>query len=144
MDDMFRPLRKYATFSGRARRKEFWLWVLAYIIGAFIIGFIEGAIGLAPEPVATSEFGEGTAAFAYSMQGGPLTWVYMLALLIPNLAVAVRRLHDTGKSGWWLLIGLIPLVGWIVLIVFYCLEGQRGTNEYGPDPKGGSPAEVFA
>jgi uncharacterized membrane protein YhaH (DUF805 family) len=144
MDDMFRPLRKYATFSGRARRKEFWLWFLAYIIGAMVITFIESAIGLAPEPQTTSQFGDGSVSVSFYSQGGPLTSVYVLALLIPNIAVTVRRLHDTGRSGWWFLMIFLPIIGWIVLLVFYCLEGQRAPNEYGPDPKGADPAEVFA
>src|SRR5436305_1691005 len=64
-----------------------------------------------------------------------LYYIYGLAVLLPNLAVGVRRLHDTGKSGWWLLIGLIPIVGWIVLLVFFVTAGQPGNNQYGPDPK---------
>ena len=67
---------------------------------------------------------------------GPLYLIYTLAFLLPSIAVAIRRLHDTGRTGWWLLLALIPLIGAIVLIVFYCLDSQPGENEYGPNPKG--------
>ena len=76
--------------------------------------------------------------FAYA---GPITTLYYLAVFLPSLAVAVRRLHDTNRSGWWILLGLVPLVGFIVLIVFYAQAGNVGTNKYGPDPKG---AEDYA
>ena len=144
MDDMFRPLRKYATFSGRARRKEYWLWFLFYLVGAIVVMYLDTALGLAPEPQTVSEFGDGTAAVGVSFQGGILTWIFIAAMFIPNLAVGIRRLHDTGKSGWWLLIGLVPLIGAIVLIVFFVQSGTPGPNEYGPDPKGANHAEVFA
>ena len=72
----------------------------------------------------------------WSAYAGPLTTLYYLAVFLPSLAVAVRRLHDTNRSGWWILLGLVPLVGFIVLIVFYAQAGNVGTNKYGPDPKG--------
>ena len=111
-------LKKYAVFSGRARRKEYWFFVLFNLIISFVLGLIDGAMG----------FGEKGGA-------GPLGAVYSLAVLIPSLAVSVRRLHDTGRSGWWLLIGLIPCVGFIVLIVFMVQDSDPGDNQYGPNPK---------
>ncbi|MCK7594540.1 DUF805 domain-containing protein [Pseudomarimonas salicorniae] len=112
-------LKKYAVFSGRARRKEYWMFVLFNIIIAFVLGIIDGVLGL------TTEGGMG-------ILGG----LYSLAVLLPSIAVGVRRLHDTGRTGWWLLIAFIPLIGAIVLIVFFVLDSQPGSNEYGPNPKG--------
>ena len=119
MDWYLGVLKKYAVFSGRAHRTEFWMFVLINLIVSIILGFIDSMLGLASE--------EGY---------GLLSGVYVLAVLLPSVAVAVRRLHDTGRSGWWQLIGFVPLVGFIVLLVFYVLDSQPGTNEYGPNPKG--------
>src|SRR5690606_11242221 len=112
-------LKKYAEFGGRARRKEYWMFVLFNIIIAFVLGLIDGMLGL------TTDGGMG-------ILGG----LYTLAVLLPAIAVGVRRLHDTGRSGWWLLIGFVPVIGFIVLIVFFVLASQPGSNEYGPNPKG--------
>ena len=112
--------KKYACFSGRARRKEYWLFVLFNLIASIIIGVIAGVLAGAT----------GVGAFSYL---GP---IYSLAVLIPGFAVLFRRLHDTGRSGWWWLIAFIPIIGWIVLIVFCCLDSQPGDNQYGPNPKG--------
>ena len=106
-------LKKYAVFSGRARRKEYWMFFLLNFIIALALGFIEGLFG-----------GPGVIGMLYS-----------LAVLIPGLAVSVRRLHDTGRSGWWLLIGLIPLIGAIVILVFMVQEGKNESNDFGEDPK---------
>ena len=106
-------LKKYAVFSGRARRKEYWMFVLFYIIFGIILGIIEGIIGIS----------------------GILTGLYCLALLIPSIAVSVRRLHDIGRTGWWVLICLVPIVGSIVLLIFMLLDSQPGDNQYGPFPK---------
>jgi uncharacterized membrane protein YhaH (DUF805 family) len=112
-------LKKYAVFSGRARRKEYWLFVLFSLIVALVLGFIDGAAGLA-DPQS-----------GY----GPLGGLYTLAVLIPSIAVAVRRLHDTDHSGWWLLIGLVPVIGAIVLLVFMVQDSKSGQNQYGENPK---------
>ena len=110
-------LKKYTVFSGRARRKEYWFFVLWYVIISIGLAIIDAVAGLRIGDV------------------GVLQVLYALAVLIPSLAVAVRRLHDTGRTGWWLLIGLIPLIGFIVLLVFMFLDSQPGENEYGPSPK---------
>ena len=115
-------LKQYAVFSGRARRKEYWMFFLFNLIIAFVLGFIDVALILASE----------------STGYGPLGWLYSLAVLIPAIAVAIRRLHDTGRSGWWLLIGLIPLLGALVILVFMVLDGEQGENKYGPNPKAGA------
>jgi uncharacterized membrane protein YhaH (DUF805 family) len=112
-------LRKYAVFSGRARRKEYWMFALFNIIIAFALAVIEGLTGIFPES-------------PRSVLGS----IYMLAVFLPSLGVGVRRLHDTGRSGWWLLIGLVPIIGWIVLLVFNVQDSQPGENRFGPNPKG--------
>jgi uncharacterized membrane protein YhaH (DUF805 family) len=112
--------KKYACFSGRARRQEFWLFVLFNFIAGIVVGVISGVL------VSVTN----VAAFAF------LGTIYNLAVLIPGFAVLFRRLHDTGRSGWWWLIAFIPLIGIIVLIVFCCLDSQPGDNQYGPNPKG--------
>jgi uncharacterized membrane protein YhaH (DUF805 family) len=111
-------IKKYVVFSGRARRKEFWMFVLFNVTISIILGFIDRLIG--------TDYGRGN---------GVLGTIYSLAVLLPSLGVTWRRLHDTNRSGWWILIGLIPIIGWIVLLVFYAQEGKPGDNQYGPDPK---------
>ncbi|WP_432722700.1 DUF805 domain-containing protein [Jeongeupia wiesaeckerbachi] len=107
-------LKKYAVFSGRARRKEYWMFTLFNIIAALVLGVVEALVS----------------------SNGILGGVYTIALLLPGIAVSVRRLHDTDRSAWWLLIGLVPIVGAIVLLVFLVQEGSSGENQYGFDPKG--------
>ncbi len=111
-------LTQYATFSGRARRSEFWWFALASFLASIVASIIDAVIG--------SDLGAGT---------GVISLLLSLALLIPSIAVAVRRLHDTGKSGWWVLLWLIPIVGWIVLIVFWAQDGHPAPNQHGPSPK---------
>ena len=111
--------QKYVDFSGRARRSEYWYFVLFGIIVSVVAGVIDGILGTR------------NTLGSYGLIGG----LASLALLLPNLGVGARRLHDTGRSGWWLLIGLVPLIGWIVLIVFFVQDSQPD-NQYGPNPKG--------
>ena len=108
--------KKYAAFSGRARRKEYWMFFLFNFLISFAIGFIFGLVG-APEA------------------GSGVSGLYSLAALLPGLAVTCRRLHDTGKSAWWFLLVLVPIVGAIVFLVFMCQDSQPGSNEYGSNPK---------
>jgi uncharacterized membrane protein YhaH (DUF805 family) len=115
------PLKKYADFSGRARRKEYWMFTLLLLIVGLVVGFVEGALGLS-----------GTVG-----PYGALSLLFMLAIIVPSIAVGVRRLHDTERSGWWLLLYFLPIIGFIVLLVFFVLDGTRGANEYGADPKEG-------
>jgi uncharacterized membrane protein YhaH (DUF805 family) len=109
----------YANFSGRARRSEYWYFTLMHVIIAIVAMVIDN--------VASLTF----SGIPY----GPVYMLYALAVLVPGLAVVVRRLHDLGKSGWFFLIALIPLVGPIWLLVLFCTEGEQGTNQYGVDPK---------
>ena len=111
MDHFIGALKKYADFTGRARREEYWMYILIYVV----INVILAVLGL---DIISSLVG--------------------LALLIPSISIAARRLHDTGRSGWWQLIILIPLIGLIILIVFLAQEGHD-TNDYGTNPKADIP-----
>ena len=111
-------LKKYAVFGGRARRTEYWLFFLFNSIIVLVLGVIEAIAGITPDT-------------DVSILGN----LYSLAVLIPSLAVGVRRLHDTGRSGWWMFISLVPIVGAIVLLVFFVQDSQDGDNQYGPNPK---------
>jgi len=106
-------LKKYATFGGRARRKEYWMFYLFNIIITFALGFIEGFLG----------------------SPGVVGMLYSLAILIPCIAVSVRRLHDTNRSGWWLFIALVPAIGAIVLLIFMVQDSKPDQNQYGANPK---------
>lgn len=109
-------LKNYTGFSGRAHRTEFWMFALINFVVAFVIAVIPVVNFLSP--------------------------LYALAVLLPSLAVAMRRLHDTGRSGWWLLLLLIPVLGWAVLLIFYCIDSEPGENAFGPNPKGAAPGSI--
>jgi uncharacterized membrane protein YhaH (DUF805 family) len=135
-------LSKYAVFNGRARRSEYWWYALAFTIVYTILYVALLAPGLAEYSAATMEYAAaGDPAAPMPTMPGSLTTGYLilslvsLALLLPGLGVTVRRLHDTGRSGFWVLIGLVPFVGAIILIVFEAAAGTPGPNQYGPDPK---------
>lgn len=110
--------KKAFDFSTRLRRKEYWMFTLVSLILSFVLGLIDGFAGL--------EIAEGV---------GILGMLYGLLILIPGLALGVRRLHDIGKSGWWLLIILIPIVGAIIILIFAILDSETQSNEYGENPK---------
>ena len=112
-------LQQYAVFSGRSRRKEYWYFVLFNVIVTLVLTIFDKGIGT---------FNETTGY-------GVLSGIYSLAVILPALGVAIRRLHDIGRSGWWILIGFIPLIGVIVLIIFFVKDSQPGDNQYGPNPK---------
>ena len=107
--------RKYADFNGRATRPEYWYFVLFLFIANLVLALLDGAI-----------FGFGENAV------GLLSPLFSLATLLPSLAVGARRLHDIGRSGWWLLLALIPLIGFIILLVWFCTRSEEGPNEHGP------------
>lgn len=114
-------LSKYATFSGRAARPEFWWWILFFFILTAVTQLIDATI-FGP----MLGFGIGD-----SESGQPLTVLVSLALLLPNIAVAARRLHDIGRSGWWILICLIPIIGFLVLLYWYIQPSEGDKNQYG-------------
>ena len=111
-------LQKYFVFSGRARRKEYWMFALFSILISIGLGIVDAVAGL-------------TTAQGIGILGG----IYGLAIIIPSLAVSFRRLHDTDRSAWWLLIALIPIIGSIVLLIFFVMDGTPGDNRFGPSPK---------
>lgn len=126
-------LRRYADFSGRARRPEYWMFALINTIVVLGLLLADGALGTGfHPPYHSGDIG----LFRFATRLGILSGAYSLAVLLPSLAVGVRRLHDTGRSGWWLLIGLVPYVGGIVVLVFASLAGTNGPNRYGADPTG--------
>jgi uncharacterized membrane protein YhaH (DUF805 family) len=134
MEYMFMPLRRYADFSGRSRRKEYWMFILFVVIVEVILY----AAMFAGADLSTGQLSAG------AMVPLLILMVFALGIFIPSLAVIVRRLHDQDKSGWMFLLVFIPLVGPIILIVFMCIEGTRGPNRYGPDPKEGEGAQSYA
>jgi uncharacterized membrane protein YhaH (DUF805 family) len=115
-------LKKYAVFDGRARRTEFWMFALFTFLITLALGIVEGVL-----------FGDSSF----------LSGLYSLGVLLPSVGVSIRRLHDTGRSGWWLLITLIPILGTIVFIVFAVQEGEPGSNDYGANPKEGEAATAM-
>ncbi|ARS25702.1 DUF805 domain-containing protein [Sphingomonas sp. KC8] len=141
MEWMLLPLRRYVQFSGRSRRKEYWMFALFLLIVYIIAMALDSMLGFGTT-TRYADVSETGAAAGFNSTGGIITMLTMLAMFLPSLAVGIRRLHDTDRSGWWLLIGLIPLIGTIVLLVFYCTDGTKGPNRFGPDPKGDTPAEM--
>ena len=136
MDSVKTCFGKYATFSGRAQRSEFWYFALFLLLGAIVLSFVDSAVFGPREVVmmsAADSFETGMS-FNMSWQPQPITGIFMLATLLPNISATVRRLHDTGRSGWWYWIVLIPMIGIIVLLVFAASKGTDGDNDYGPDP----------
>ncbi|MGZ5576915.1 MAG: DUF805 domain-containing protein [Methylobacter sp.] len=112
-------LKKYAVFNGRARRKEYWYFLLISTVISIVLVLIDSITGTLSEEAGI----------------GLLSGIYSLAVLIPGISVAIRRLHDTDRSGWWFLIALIPIIGGIVLLIFMVLDSAPGDNQYGPNPK---------
>ena len=167
MEWMVLPLRRYAQFSGRSARKEFWMWVLFVVIVSILLSILDSALGLGGSTQVTN-VPPSSYGFNYGAQthGGILTGIFALAIIIPNLAVSVRRLHDIDRSGWWVLLpvapyvlgvvlifgtrsfllgGLLSLAAFvcaIVLLVWYCMRGTVGPNRFGGDPYGLDPARV--
>ena len=131
MDYMLMPFMRYFDFAGRSRRKEYWMFFLLNLIIITVMTTVLFGLGFSIDPYAASS-------------GGPVTWLifavmglYSLIVLIPSIAVQVRRFHDQDKSGWFVLINFVPYIGGLIVLVFMLLEGTRGPNKYGPDPKEG-------
>lgn len=109
--------KKYADFIGRATRKEFWMFTLLNLVASILISIVTNVLDLKI-----------------------INSFYSLAVLIPSIAIGIRRLHDTNHSGWWLLLAFVPIIGWIVLLYFYIIDTQLSDNQYGPNPKVVDPA----
>jgi uncharacterized membrane protein YhaH (DUF805 family) len=118
MDWYFKVLRNYVGFSGRARRKEFWMFILVNLVLTGVLSILDKMLGLR---IAKDE--------------GLLTTLYGVLIFLPYWAVQFRRLHDTDRSAWWLLLLLIPIVGWLIILAFNCQNGTPGENKFGSDPK---------
>jgi len=136
MEWMLMPLKRYAEFSGRSRRKEYWMFVLGVVIVYAIIALLFGAGVFTGENVDGVGLLGGTAMIVLV--------IFALAVFIPALAVQVRRFHDQDKSGWFVLLNLIPYLGGIIVLVMMCLEGTKGSNRFGPDPKEPAQDQVLA
>ena len=144
MEWMLMPLRRYADFSGRSRRKEYWMYFLLYYL-VFIILFVLLFAGI-PWP----EFDDAGVVVNEAATPGPLVWIagglmvlFALGTIVPSIAVTVRRFHDQDMTGWLYLLSFIPYIGWLIVFVFMCIDGTRGPNQYGDDPKDPGTAAVF-
>ena len=125
MNWYLKVLRQATDFNGRARRQEYWIFFLFNILFSIAAAILDNILGL-----------------AFPQTGyGPVYVIYALTMLVPGIAVFIRRMHDLGKSGWWFFIAFVPLIGGIWLLILVCTEGNKGPNEYGEDPKEeGEPA----
>lgn len=119
MNWYLKVIKQYADFKGRARRKEYWMFVLFNTLFAIIAAILDSLLGINFEPIPY----------------GPIYLLYFLFIIIPSISLAVRRLHDIGKSGWMFLICFIPFIGGIWLLVLFCTAGTVGENKFGGDPK---------
>jgi len=124
---------RYAQFNGRSCRAEFWYFRLSVSGGNLLITLVSNLIGVSGSPI---------AMFVMAS----ISLIFALAVIIPDLSVSCRRLHDRDRSGWWVLLILIPIIGWIILLIWVCQPGQRGSNRFGPDPLGPPPnvADLFS
>lgn len=166
MEWMILPFKRFFDFKGRSRRKEYWMYVLFVILVSIALMILDGLLGLGGSTTGNTELTDSSVAAAGAASGGWLTMIFSLVTLIPSLAVSVRRLHDTDRSGWWILLPVAPyvlgaalalggvagggsamagiglvlfgvaLITAILLLVWYCMPGTVGPNRFGEDPKG--------
>ncbi len=127
MDWMLLPLKRYADFQGRSQRQEYWMFVLGVVIVEVILFGLYAVLG-----------GMTGNAGGIALLPMILLVIFGLGIIVPAIAVQVRRFHDQDKSGWFVLLGLIPYVGGLIVLVFMCLPGTPGPNRFGPDPLGGN------
>ena len=145
MEYMLMPLKRYADFSGRSRRKEYWMFALGIFLAYIVIAILALALG-----AFSMNMQDGAASGFTPMMGlvFALFGILVLAIIVPSIAVQVRRFHDQDKSGWFALLNFVPYIGGIVVFVFMCLEGTKGPNRFGEDPKGATAnqnvADIFS
>jgi uncharacterized membrane protein YhaH (DUF805 family) len=137
MEWMLMPYRRYADFSGRSCRREYWMFTLLSVVVATVAVFVMIAGGV------PGTDGDGTPGAGFWL-GAALIVIWGLASIIPSIAVQVRRFHDQDRSGWMILLGFIPYVGSLIVFIFMCLKGTTGPNRFGPDPLDPSSIDVFA
>jgi uncharacterized membrane protein YhaH (DUF805 family) len=138
MGDMFAPLKRIFDYSGRSRRKEYWMFLVLVIIVSIITGILDVMLGLGGSTTGTTEVGDGTVSASGTFNAGYLTMAWVLIVFIVSIALSVRRMHDQDKSGWWI---LVPIAG-PIMVMF--IGGTAGPNRFGPDPKGGADPQTFA
>ena len=144
MEWMLMPLKRYADFSGRSQRQEYWLFYLFTIL--LYCASVVLLVGLGGISEAATGNGKEGPILGVTI-GALLIILLYLGLFIPTLAVQVRRFHDQDLSGWFVLLGFIPYLGWLIMVIFMCIDGTAGANRFGPDPKGRGgtrEAEIFA
>jgi uncharacterized membrane protein YhaH (DUF805 family) len=137
MEWMVRPYLRYAKFTGRSRRREYWLFVLFCILVVMVIEALFGT----RESVIIQDW-HSTKVIS-SGAGSLIGNLFALGSIVPSLAVTIRRLHDIDRSGWLIMLTFLPFLGWFTLFVFMCLDGTAGGNRFGPDPKDRGVVEVF-
>lgn len=131
-------MKKYATFSGRSPRREYWMFMLVYLIGVTALSFLDGYLfGYTTRPAVDGVGG------SVELNNSIFSMIFVLAHLVPGLAVSVRRLHDIGKSGWWMFIALVPLFGGLILLYWFIKGSEPETNEFGSNPYSYVDASVF-
>ena len=141
MEWMIMPYRRYAEFSGRSGRQEYWMFFLFNMLVYLVLGGAAAAFFIARAASGDTSTDASVPVVGIVMVG--LLVIFALATIIPSLAVQVRRFHDQDKSGWFVLLGLIPYAGGLILFIFMLLEGTRGPNQYGADPRDPYNSVVF-
>lgn len=142
MEWMLLPYKRYFDFSGRSRRKEYWMFFLfVFIVEAVAFAIIFSQMPFTEEAIMTMQTDGPSALFFW---GFALLGIFGLATIIPSIAVQVRRFHDQDKSGWFVLLNFVPYIGPLIVLVFMFIEGTKGPNRFGPDPKDPASAAVFA
>ena len=133
MNDLLKPIHRFADFRGRSDRTEFWVFVLTIIVVEAILAIIDQALGFGRLDRSWQTFNWGMAGMA-DWNGGFLSAIFWLAVLIPLISVSVRRLHDANHSGGWLLLCFVPVIGWLVLLIFYTQASWPVANKWGAPP----------
>lgn len=130
MEDFIKPYRRYAQFEGRSDRKEFWYYVIFYVVVSCILSALDGLLFGGHYTIVSDQ------GWQVTYDRDVLAGLFNLVSLIPWIALQVRRLHDTNKSGWLVLFWWIPIIGWLLLLIWYCEKGDAASNAHGEAPEG--------